>query len=327
MYDLIGDIHGHADELVELLERLGYVEINGVYRHANRSVIFCGDFVDRGPQIRDVLRIVRPMVEDQAAQAVMGNHEFNAIAFHTESLSQPGVHYRRHTDHNIRQHAATLQQLEAEELLDALEWFKSLPVARDLQQLRIVHACWDPVAIELVEMHLADYGGFTPEFLDHAAERDDPLFPAIERILKGPELKLPEGMTVRDKEGSERKQIRIRWFEPPDGHTVASYALPAVSEGRLTTLPLTEPCFPVPYASDHPPVFIGHYWMPDNSPRPLAQNVACLDYSVAKDGQLCAYRFDGETQLLAQKFVTVPSRSRRQIQDFTASDEEFHRFT
>ena len=48
MYDLIGDIHGHADELVELLERLGYVEINGVYRHANRSVIFCGDFVDRG---------------------------------------------------------------------------------------------------------------------------------------------------------------------------------------------------------------------------------------------------------------------------------------
>jgi len=77
MYDIIGDIHGHADELVTLLEQLGYREQNACFRHPSRKVIFCGDFVDRGPHIPDVVRIARKMVEQDAALAVMGNHEFN----------------------------------------------------------------------------------------------------------------------------------------------------------------------------------------------------------------------------------------------------------
>lgn len=32
-YDIVGDIHGHADELEALLRRLGYLEIAGRYRH------------------------------------------------------------------------------------------------------------------------------------------------------------------------------------------------------------------------------------------------------------------------------------------------------
>ena len=311
MYDIIGDIHGHADELVELLERLGYQEIDGIFRHNQRTVIYCGDFIDRGPQISDVLKISKSMVEAGAAQAVMGNHEFNAIAFHTERPKQPGSYFRRHTAHNIRQHAATTQQLTHSELREALEWFRQLPVALDLGHLRVVHACWDPAGIPIVQQGLDQLGRFSPAFLEQASERGNPLFENIERLLKGPEIDLPDGITVRDKEGSNRKRIRIRWFEPPNGHTLASYALPAVTTGNLTSIPLTAPCRPAPYDGDHPPVFIGHYWMPDKTPQPLAHNVACLDYSVAKDGQLCAYRFDGETRLNAAKFVTVPSRGRQ----------------
>ena len=73
MYDIIGDIHGHADELVTLLEQLGYREQNACFRHPSRKVIFCGDFVDRGPHIPDVVRIARKMVEQDAALAVMGS--------------------------------------------------------------------------------------------------------------------------------------------------------------------------------------------------------------------------------------------------------------
>ena len=40
MYDLIGDIHGHADELTELLTKLGYKLRNGVLFHDHRMVIF-----------------------------------------------------------------------------------------------------------------------------------------------------------------------------------------------------------------------------------------------------------------------------------------------
>ena len=59
----------------------------------------------------------------------------------------------------------------------------------------------------------------------------------------------------------------------------------------------THPCrkvFPEYDASDKP-CFIGHYWL-SGDPEPLAPNVACLDYSVAKNGKLVAYRWSGESQ-------------------------------
>jgi hypothetical protein len=49
LYDLIGDIYGHASWLRPLLERLGYHKCDGLWSHPERQVIFLGDFVDRGP--------------------------------------------------------------------------------------------------------------------------------------------------------------------------------------------------------------------------------------------------------------------------------------
>ena len=46
MYDIIGDIHGHAAELKALLEKLGYREQDGAYRHPDRRAVFLGDFID-----------------------------------------------------------------------------------------------------------------------------------------------------------------------------------------------------------------------------------------------------------------------------------------
>lgn len=58
-----------------------------------------------------------------------------------------------------------------------------------------------------------------------------------------------------------------------------------------------------PYAGDAKPVFVGHYWLSAERPAILAPNVACLDYSVAKEGFLCAYRWDGEQTLSDDRFV------------------------
>src|SRR4029077_17532011 len=78
-YDVIGDIHGHAEELRTLLRRLGYEERNGGYVAEGHNAIFVGDFIDRGPAIREVLQIARTMVSRTGAlYAVLGNHEFNA---------------------------------------------------------------------------------------------------------------------------------------------------------------------------------------------------------------------------------------------------------
>jgi hypothetical protein len=62
-FDIIGDIHGHANELRQLLESLGYAMHGGGYRHTDRKVVFVGDFVDRGPAIVEVIEIARAMVD------------------------------------------------------------------------------------------------------------------------------------------------------------------------------------------------------------------------------------------------------------------------
>lgn len=60
---VIGDVHGCADELEELLEKL---------RLSDRDrVIFAGDLVDRGPESSRVIGIVRRI----GASVVRGNHD------------------------------------------------------------------------------------------------------------------------------------------------------------------------------------------------------------------------------------------------------------
>lgn len=38
-YDLVGDIHGHADPLHRLLDRLGYEEVEGIFQHPVRQMV------------------------------------------------------------------------------------------------------------------------------------------------------------------------------------------------------------------------------------------------------------------------------------------------
>ncbi|WP_437680935.1 polynucleotide kinase-phosphatase [Sorangium sp. So ce131] len=83
-FDIIGDVHGCFDELVELLEALGY-RLSGLpdapraAHPEGRRVIFLGDLVDRGPRSPDVLRLAMAMVEAGAAICVPGNHEVKLL--------------------------------------------------------------------------------------------------------------------------------------------------------------------------------------------------------------------------------------------------------
>ena len=43
MYDLIGDIHGHANELKALLAKMDYREEDCVWQHPERKVVVLGD--------------------------------------------------------------------------------------------------------------------------------------------------------------------------------------------------------------------------------------------------------------------------------------------
>lgn len=311
MFDLIGDIHGHAEPLRWMLERLGYDRRRGYYQHPRRRVVFVGDWIDRGPEIREVMQIVRPMVDHGSALAVMGNHEFNAISYHTRRVDNPDRFLRPHIHKNVNQHWQSLRQLPSTELYELVDWFRRLPLWLELDGIRVIHACWDERAIDELQEALTVQHGLSQRFLEQANNPEDSLYDAVSTVLKGKELPLPDGRKFTDKDGHDRGNVRTQWFRSPDGLSLAEYSLPQIEgDDQLAELPVPPAvCEEAEiYPADAPPVFIGHYWLRAESAQRLAPNVACLDYSVAKDGMLCAYRWDGEAEIDNSKFVTVESR-------------------
>lgn len=307
MYDLIGDIHGHADELRALLHHLGYQpDVAGIPRHpAGRQVIFLGDYIDRGPKIRETLALVRSMVAGDAALAILGNHEYNALAFWQQDPA--GGYLRPHKPVNILQHVRTIEEFRSKELfaewLGYLDWFMTLPLALELPGLRAVHACWEPSHIDYLRQQLPGLR-LTRSFLLRASRPDTPEFIAAETILKGREDKLPGGLTFADKDGHHRSRMRLRWWQNPAiAPSYADYYLEDLPE--LRGQPVDFSHLDPSYYQDATPVFFGHYWL-RGTPQILQPHAVCLDYSVAKGGQLIGYRWDGEQTLSADKLVWVP---------------------
>ena len=303
-YDLIGDIHGCADTLRLLLTGLGYKEKQGVHEHLTRQVIFLGDFVDRGPKQRETLEIVRPMIDNDTAKAVMGNHEFNAVAFATRR--REGDEYLRpRNNKHTGQHKAFIAEYEhaPEDWSSAVDWFRSLPLWLELDGLRVVHAVWATDTIKRLEETYGSSSMLNDEFLFESSEQGTWQYDAIELILKGQEVELPPGLEYLDKDNNRRTAIRTRWWDETVETYREAYLGPPEHRDTVPTDPLPNRS-PLAYGPSEPPVFVGHYWQ-TGEPKPLAANVACLDYSVGKHGSLAAYRWDGEQELSTEKFVTV----------------------
>lgn len=307
-YHIIGDIHGHGTELENLLLKLGYKMTETGYSHPEATAIFVGDFIDRGEDLVEhgkVLDIVMPMVKHGHARAVMGNHEFNALAFHTEHPGEPNCYLRPHTEKNRAQHQAFLNEfpLGKAKTEAVLEFFMTLPLFLELKTavsnkpFRVVHACWDPEQISFIKQSLQN-NKLTREFLVKACDSSSKEHFAIERILKGVEVKLPEGLYFNDKDGHTRNAVRVTWWSDSDSK------LNDISRQRDLDLShidmdLTQQ---VPfYGLDEPLCVIGHYWM-QGKPKPMSDNVICVDFSVVSGNGLTACCLDSELNV---EFVTT----------------------
>ena len=317
-FDIIGDVHGQADKLEALLGKLGYHHASGAWQHPERQVIFVGDFVDRGPAQVRAVDIARRMIDAGAALAVMGNHELNAIAWHTPDVNNPGEYLRPHTSQkwgpkNRQQHAAFLAEVEHRPALHAalVDWFLTLPLWIDLPTLRVVHACWHTPFLAWLSplLHRGRY--LTRDLMvaatdepDDEAEKDNgtpSMFKAVECLTKGIEVPLPDGYGFDDKDGHRRTRVRVRWWDE-SATTYPTAAMMAPTDASAL------PDLPIPAHArmrlDRKPVFFGHYWLTGDI---VLQSPwrACVDYSAGKGGPLVAYRFDGEQELTGEKFVWV----------------------
>ena len=124
-------------------------------------------------------------------------------------------------------------------------------------------------------------------------------FKSAEMRTKGLEIPLPDGIKYKDKDDIERNRARVRWWD----NKATTYRKAAF----LTNGPCEQlPDLPIPASlkvcqETDKPIVIGHYWL-TGKPELLSTQVACVDYSAGNGGPLCAYRWDGEKVLDANRF-------------------------
>jgi hypothetical protein len=335
--DIVGDVHGEIDALRSLLGHLGYDEEG---RHAQgRTLVFVGDLVDRGPDSPGVVRLVRSLVDAGRAFAILGNHELNLLR--GEHKSGNDWFWNQGTHHDQRfMPCVTATALERTEFL---EFFDSLPLYFQRDDLRITHAAWHGQSIQALidgpgkstAVLFKEYDEQFQSILNgddrlrnlkaekaqwrHSFDKEDIKIPMLEAIgmhdelmqMSNPIRVLTSGMERLAKDpffssGQWRFAERVRWWDEYD---------------------------------DEIPVIVGHYWrqftpldrtslgkgdsdlftdVPPTQWLGQKHNVFCVDYSVGgryaerssghvgERTRLAALRWP-ERDLVFDNGITLPS--------------------
>ena len=281
LFDLIGDVHGHLDLLVELLKKLGYSKKKNSFLHPEgRKVIFVGDLINRGPDTEGVLHLVREMNEQNQALISIGNHEFRAI-----------------------QESVRFGKLKNNQLNQFIPWIRSWPLFLDLEDLRVVHAVWHFSSISKLKTAKLD----DDSFIESTWQKESLSKKAVQIILSGLKVSLPEELEMRDRFGIIREKGRIKWWIDPKNKPFSEYLLSPMYPSPNHLFPSTEEVKHVePYPMNGKPVFFGHYCLPPEVPK-IDGMAVCLDGCVTCDKKLWAYQWQGENSPDPAHLISFPA--------------------
>lgn len=145
--DIVGDVHGCLDELLELMAALGYrverlADDYAVVPPPGRKLAFVGDLVNRGPATAEVLRLAMSMAAAGQAFCVAGNHDEKLLRALTGQDAERAPDLAR-----------SVEQLDGEPdgfRAQAVEFLRGLPayLLFDSGRLAIAHAgIKDPAGI------------------------------------------------------------------------------------------------------------------------------------------------------------------------------------
>jgi hypothetical protein len=149
--DIIGDVHGEIKALQALCKRMGYDEQG---RHPEgRRLVFVGDLGDRGEDSPGVIEWVRDRIQNGQAQAVLGNHDFNALEAEAGGSMKTELSWLFDEARPYSYHGQRVPQVQARGTRreDILAFFRSLPIALERGgdlPVRVVHAAWQTVMID-----------------------------------------------------------------------------------------------------------------------------------------------------------------------------------
>lgn len=300
--DIVGDVHGEIEALHSLLSILGY-DREGNHRDGRR-LVFVGDLTDRGPDSVAVVCQVARLVQNGRAQCVVGNHELNLL----RGATKEGNGWFMRIDHDRARgkfHSSLAATDEHRQQIE--EFLRTLPLALERADLRVVHACWHEQSIESLRCAaqpevIAAYRHFATKSRDRLEatglveqcerERYD-----YAKKLLDPDAKIPflEGIAAVQ----EAKQLSNPVRAVTSGLERAT-SEPFFSSGKWR---MVERILWWDQYQDEVPVIFGHYW---RSPSTAAgsglsksgrdlfwgigisqwlgarQNAFCIDFSVGR---------------------------------------------
>jgi serine/threonine protein phosphatase 1 len=150
---VIGDVHGHYEGLMSLLEAIAPT--------SNDQVYFLGDLIDRGPQSCQVIDFVR----QSNYPCILGNHEQMMLNILTrEDIPTQAMQAWLYSGGQ-----ATLSSYQTANIpQDHLDWFQTLPTYIDLGDIWLTHAGLDP-SMPLAEQTAEQFCWIRDEF--HSMEQ------------------------------------------------------------------------------------------------------------------------------------------------------------
>ena len=213
--DIVGDVHGEIAALHSLMQHLGYDDTGA--HPDGRRLVFIGDLTDRGPDSPAVVEFVERLVVAGRAQCVLGNHDLNILLDHRKHDNDWLYGEEFFADEMV------VPQVLAEDSVrqKVLDFFGTLPIALERDDLRVVHACWNDDMIELskrsndtVELYRkhhslieASFPGLDLDNFDQKLrhQNENP----IKKLTSGPEERVDEPCNAS---GTTRFEKRVQWW-------------------------------------------------------------------------------------------------------------------
>lgn len=128
---VIGDVHGHYDALIKLLD--------AIYPSSEDKVYFLGDLIDRGPRSADVVEFVM----QHNYQCLRGNHEEMMLDVVSKGANGE-VSMEMYQSWLYSGGHSTVASYDNKIPQEHVDWIKNLPTYLDLGDIWLVHAGIDP---------------------------------------------------------------------------------------------------------------------------------------------------------------------------------------
>ena len=300
--DIIGDVHGEFDALLNLITILGYNR-NGEHPE-NRKLVFVGDLVDRGPDSLSVVYLVEEWIQRGNAYAVLGNHELNLLIPDDDDPSRPSLKSGNHWFHGLEEdmisskserkqpnYKAIIQKqrlASAEDRERITRFLLSLPLALESKHCRIVHSCWHDESIDALRSESKPLMDLYTEYrskilkmpnndnLSLLKQNKNP----IKIITSGLEEKLGPTEKPYVTGGKERFTKRSKWWKDYDGEQYVFFG--HYWRTREAQKDLPEELLHLDDKKNIPPLFeedTPYAWLNSKSKHPKCM---CIDYSVGR---------------------------------------------